>query len=328
MKSRSGRVRARLFVIALLTLFSAAASACGDDGSTDDTAPASSATGSTTAASGAGGSGRTLKISAIPDQDPQKLSARDGAMASYLSATLGVPVQYVPVTDYAASVSLFRSGDLDLVFYGGLTGVQARLQTPNATLIAQRDIDDAFQSVFVASTSSGIKPVADVKGLSVFKGKRFTFGSESSTSGRLMPEYFLDQAGLSSEKDFAGAPGYSGSHDKTIDLVQAGTYEGGALNLQVWNARKKAGTVDTTKVIEVLITPTYRDYHWIAGPKTNERFGAGFTDKLKAAMLGLDATKPDQAKVLDGYGAKKFVETKADNYKEIESIGRKLKLIS
>jgi phosphonate transport system substrate-binding protein len=324
--SHRGRVRARLFVVALLTLLAAAASACGDDTSTGTSQPAGAGAG--TAASGGAGTGRTLKISAIPDQDPQKLAARDGAMASYLSATLGVPVQYVPVTDYAASVSLFRSGDLDLVFYGGLTGVQARLQTPGATLVAQRDIDDAFQSVFIASAVSGIKPVAEVKGLSVYKGKRFTFGSESSTSGRLMPEYFLDQAGLSSEKDFAGAPGYSGSHDKTVDLVQSGTYEGGALNLQVWNARKKAGTVDTSKVIEVLVTPTYRDYHWIAGPKTNERFGAGFTDKLKAAMLGLDATKPDHAKVLDGYGAKKFVETKAENYAEIESIGRKLKLVN
>jgi phosphonate transport system substrate-binding protein len=328
MKSRNGRARARLIVLALLTLLAVGASACGDDGSTNDTTPANAATGATTAASGAGGSGRTLKISAIPDQDPQKLATRDGAMASYLSGKLGVPVQYVPVTDYAASVSLFRSGDLDLVFYGGLTGVQARLQTPNATLIAQRDIDDAFQSVFIASASSGIKPVTDVKGLSAYKGKRFTFGSESSTSGRLMPEYFLDQAGLSGEKDFAGAPGYSGSHDKTIDLVQAGTYEGGALNVQVWNARKKAGTVDTAKVIEVLVTPPYRDYHWIAGPKTDERFGKGFTEKLKAAVLALDYANPEHAKVLDGYGAKKFVETKADNYKEIESIGRKLRLIS
>lgn len=327
MKFSFGRTRARVLFIAALAVLASSAAACGDDGGGAKSSTA--ATGSTgSGGTGSASSGRTLKISSIPDQDPQKLAARDGAMATYLSAKLGVPVEYVPVTDYAASVSLFKTGDLDLVFYGGLTGVQARLQTPNATLLAQRDIDDVFQSVFIANASAGIAPVTDVKGLSVYKGKRFTFGSESSTSGRLMPEYFLDQAGLSSEKDFAGAPGYSGSHDKTIDLVQAGTYEGGALNVQVWNSRKKAGTVDTTKVIEVFVTPSYHDYHWIAGPKTNDRFGAGFSDKIKAAILGLDYTNADQAKVLDGYGAKKFIETKADNYKEIESIGRKLKLIN
>lgn len=327
MEFTSRRVRARTLVLALCGAFSLLVAACGDDGTTKPVT--ASASGSTPASAvSTGTSGRTLKISAIPDQDPQKLAARDGALGSYLHAKLGVPVEYVPVTDYAASVSLFKTGDLDLVLYGGLTGVQARLQTPNATLIAQRDIDDAFQTVFIASAASRIAPVTDVKGLATFKAKRFTFGSESSTSGRMMPEYFLDQAGLSSDKDFAGVPGYSGSHDKTIDLVQAGTYEGGALNVQVWNARKKAGTVDTGKVIEIFVTPSYHDYHWIAGPRTNERFGAGFTDKITAAILGLDYANADQAKVLDGYGAKKFIETKADNYKEVESIGRKLKLIN
>jgi phosphonate transport system substrate-binding protein len=312
---RKRRGRAARTLAVLCALFALVAAACGDDGE----------------ASGGGNaapSDRTLKISAIPDQDPQKLVTRDGAMATYLASKLGVKVEYVPVTDYAASVSLFKTGDLDMVFYGGLTGVQARLQTPNAVLLAQRDIDDAFKSVFIASVSSGIRPLTDVKDLSVFKGKRFTFGSESSTSGRLMPEYFLDQAGVTSSKDFSGAPGYSGSHDKTIDVVQAGTYEGGALNVQVWNSRKAAGTVDTTRVIEVLTTPAYHDYHWIAGPNTNQRFGSGFTDKLKAALLGLDYSNADQAKILDLYGAKKFIETKADNYKEIEQIGRKLSLIT
>jgi len=271
---------------------------------------------------------RTLKISAIPDQDPAKLATINQAMATHLAGKLGVKVEFVPVTDYAASVSLFKTGDLDLVFFGGLTGVQARLQTPGAVLIAQRDIDAAFQSIFIASSGSGIQPVSEVGQLAGLKGKRFTFGSESSTSGRLMPEFFLDQAGLSSEKDFNGPPGYSGSHDKTIDLVQAGTYEAGALNLQVWKGRKDKGTVDLTKVTEVFTTPSYHDYHWIAGPKTNERFGAGFTDQLTEAITSLDGADPVQATVLGLYGAKQFVPTSAESYREIEQIGRKLKLIT
>jgi len=195
-------------------------------------------------------------------------------------------------------------------------------------LLAQRDIDDIFQSVFIASASSGIKPVTDVKGLTAYKGKRFTFGSESSTSGRLMPEFFLDQAGVDRDKDFSGAPGYSGSHDKTVDLVQAGTFEGGALNLQVWKNRLSKGTVDTSKVVEVLVTPQYRDYHWISGPNSEKRFGKGFNQKVKDALLALDVNKAEDKAVLDLYGAKKFIETKAEYYKDIESIGRKLKLIS
>lgn len=299
----------------LLTLLALVAVACG---SNDDDPPAATQV----------DPNRVLKISAIPDQDPAKLSTINTAMATYLAGALGVKVEYVPVTDYAASVSLFRTGDLDMVFFGGLTGVQARLQAPGATLVAQRDIDDAFKSVFITSTSSNIAPVTDARQLSSLKGKRFTFGSESSTSGRLMPEFFLDQAGISSERDFAGQPGYSGSHDKTIDLVMAGTFDAGALNNQVWTTRKANGTIDASKVTEMFVTPAYRDYHWIAGPETNARFGAGFTDRLTAALLALDYANPAHKQVLDNYGAKKLIATSAGNYSEIESIGRKLKLIS
>ena len=294
--------------------------ACGDDEPT-------TAQGQSTALTAAPDPNRTLKISAIPDQDPAKLATINGTMATYLASKLGRKVEYVPVTDYAAAVSLFKTGDLDMVFFGGLTGVQARLQTPGAVLLAQRDIDDAFQSVFIANTGAKVAAADDVDGLSALKGKRFTFGSESSTSGRLMPEYFLDQAGMASASDFSGPPGFSGSHDKTVELVQAGTYEAGALNLQVWKRRKDAGTVDLNRVAEVFVTPPYHDYHWMAGPATNERFGPGFTAKITAALLALDHTDPEQAKLLDLYGAKKFIPTSAGNYKEIEQIGRKLDLI-
>jgi phosphonate transport system substrate-binding protein len=270
---------------------------------------------------------RTLRISSIPDQDPDKLAERDRAMAAYLHKALGVPVEFVPVTDYAASVSLFHTGDLDLVFYGGLTGAQARLQTPGSVLIAQRDIDDAFQSVFIAGNRSGIGTVSSVDGLSLLKGRRFTFGAETSTSGRLMPEYFLDRAGVNAATDLDGPPGYSGSHDKTIALVEAGTYEAGALNAQVWRSRLDDGSVDLREVHAVFTTPPYHDYHWLAGPETNQRFGPKFTDKIRSAILALSPDQPSQAHILALYGAKKFIATKASNYREIEQIARKRELL-
>ena len=270
---------------------------------------------------------RTLKISAIPDVTPERLKEINGTIATYLAKKLGVTVEFVPVADYPAAVSLFRTGDLDVVWFGGLTGVQARLQTPGSTLLAQRDIDDDFHSVFIVNKSvSALPKIDNVARLVFLKGLRFTFGSESSTSGRTMPEYFLSEAGLDSDKDFDGRPGFSGSHDKTIDLVQSGTYEAGVLNEQVWARRKAAGTVDLTKVMEVFRTPGYRDYHWIAGPDTDKRFGAGFTQRLKDAFLTADGD-PDGAKALGLLGARRFIPTSPGNYMQIETIGRKLGLI-
>ncbi len=271
---------------------------------------------------------QTLSISAIPDQDPSELTAREETLVTYLEGELDVEVEYVPVTDYAASVSLFKTGDLDMVFYGGLTGVQARLQTPGAALLAQRDIDAKFQSVFIANKRAGIAPVADVDGLAAFRDKRFTFGSESSTSGRLMPEYFLDLAGLDPTTDLAGEPGFSGSHDKTIDLVEAGSYEGGVLNEQVWESRLDAGTVDLAKVEEVFRTPAYHDYHWIAGPEVEDRMGDGFTDRLRDALLALDGSDATEKDVLERYGAGAVVPAEPADHDQVEEIARKLGLVS
>lgn len=274
----------------------------------------------------AGGSRPTLRIGSIPDQDPAKLVERDSLMAEILSDKLGVEVEYVPVSDYAASVTLFRTGDLDLVFYGGLTGVQARLQTSGSRLIAQRDIDEQFESVFIGHVPSDLEPVDDISGLAQFKNTRFTFGSETSTSGRLMPQFFLDQAGVGPD-DFKGEPGFSGSHDKTVDLVEAGTFDGGALNAQVWDSRVDEGTVATDRVQLIFRTPAYQDYHWLAAAAIDEVFGKGFTDKIQDVILGLDPGDPDEGHLLDLYGAGAFVPTRGENYDEVETIGRKLGLI-
>lgn len=269
---------------------------------------------------------QVLRISAIPDQNPERLNRLYGLVAAELSDQLGVQVRYVPVIDYTAAVTGFRRGDLDLVWFGGLTGVQARLQTPGAVVLAQRDVDARFRSVFIANRQAlkDLKPFTSIAELSQLKNKRFSFGSESSTSGRLMPQFFLAKAGVE-PKDFSGGrPGFSGSHDATIALVQSGAYEAGALNEQVWESRLKEGKVDTSKVVLLWRTPTYPDYHWVAQGNLNKRFGAGFTSKLQQALLELSPDQPRQAQVLELFGAKKFIKAPVDQYASIESVGRQL----
>ena len=269
---------------------------------------------------------RPLVVGAIPDQDPHELQRLHGLLASYLEERLEVDVEYVPVTDYTAAVTLFRSGDLDLVWFGGLTGVQARRQTPGAEVIAQRDIDREFRSVFIVNTATGLDPVEEVAGLAGLRGRRFTFGSESSTSGRLMPQYFLDRAGVSPD-DFAGEPGYAGSHDRTIELVASGSYEAGVLNEQVWRSRLAAGEVDEGRVRAFLTTPTYADYHWLLGPAAITRHGAGFGDEVQDALLALSPDEPDGRRILELFGAERFVAAEPADHARIEQVAESLGLL-
>jgi phosphonate transport system substrate-binding protein len=266
---------------------------------------------------------KPLTTGAIPDQDPEKLQRLYGKLAQYLEAELKVPVVYKPVTDYTAAVTAFKVEDLDLVWFGGLTGVQARLQVPGASAIAQRDIDANFHSVFIANKQSGVQPIKESKDLTTLKGRTFTFGSESSTSGRLMPQYFLQQAGVKLE-DFKGQVGFSKNHDATLQLVTAGSYEAGAMNEEVWQKRLKAGEVDLDKVQVIWRSPAYYDYHWVINPAVQQRYGADFTEKVQAALLKLDPNVPEQKEILELFGAAKFIPTQNSNYATIEAIGRQI----
>ena len=270
---------------------------------------------------------KVLKIGAIPDQNQEVLDKRFNLFSKELSKSLDVKVKYIPVINYVAAVTGFRTNDLDLVWFGGLSGVQARLQTPNAIVIAQRDIDKEFKSVFIVNKKLKLDLISNKNGLKKLKNLRFTFGSENSTSGRLMPEYFLNDAGIKI-KDFKGKrAGFSGSHDATIALVNSGAFDAGALNKQVWENNLKNNPKRTNNVNLFWITPDYVDYHWVAQGNLDNRFREGFTKELKSTILNLDIKNTEHKKILDMFNAKKFIEAKSSDYKNIELIARKLKKI-
>ena len=268
-----------------------------------------------------------LKISAIPDQNQDILDRRFNLFAKKISRELNIEVKYIPITNYVAAVSGFRTSDLDLVWFGGLSGVQARLQTKDSIVIAQRDIDKKFRSVFIVNKKQNFKTKLKLNELKKLKGLRFTFGSENSTSGRLMPEYYLNLAGMSSS-DFKGKKfGFSGSHDATIALVNSGAYDAGALNKQIWINNLKNNKGRTANVIAVWETPEYVDYHWLAQGDLNKKFYPGFTKSLKNVIINLDYKSKEDKEILDMFNAKKFINADASQYKNIEIIGRKLKKI-
>lgn len=104
--------------------------------------------------------------------------------------------------------------------------------------------------------------------------------------------------------------------------MEAGTYEVGALNEQVWKDRVAAGSVDLTKVSVIWQTPAYYDYHWVINPAVDERYGEGFTDRVQSALLKLNPNVPEHKEILDLFGAAQFIATENDNYQQIEDVGR------
>ncbi|OLU26727.1 putative selenate ABC transporter substrate-binding protein [Pseudomonas sp. PA15(2017)] len=257
----------------------------------------------------------TLRVSAIPDEAPTELLRKFKPLGAYLEQQLGMKVEFVPVADYPAVVEALATDRLDMAWLGGFTFVQVNLKTGNAVPLVQREQDAAFTSTFISADPQ-------VKSLKDLKGKTFAFGSISSTSGSLMPRYFMLQDGIKPESYFSRVA-YSGAHDATAAWVQAGKVDAGVLNSSVWDKLVKSGKVDTAKVKVFATTPTYFDYNWTV----RGTLDPALAEKIKQAFLALDPANPEHKAILDLQAASRFIETKPENYKGIEEAARAADLL-
>ena len=259
----------------------------------------------------------TLRVSAIPDEAPTELQRKFAPLGDYLAKETGLAVQFIPVTDYAAVVEGLATNKIDMAWLGGFTFVQARQRTQGGALpIVQRAEDEKFTSKFIVPIDSDAKTLADLK------GRTFAFGAASSTSGSLMPRFFLLQAGIEPERDFKTVA-YSGAHDATVAFVAAGRAGAGVLNASVWDKLVEAGNPNAAKVRVLATTPPYYDYNWTVRPGLD----AAVTKKLTDAFLKLDAAKPADKEILALQRASRFIATKSSNYDGIEAAGKAAGLI-
>ena len=262
-----------------------------------------------------------LKYTAIPDQNTTELAQRFAPLTAYLSEKLGVPVEYVPSRDYQASVEMFRNGDIQLAWFGGLTGVQARAAVPGARAIAQGKADPHYYSYVIAHESTGLERGEDFP--QALADLTFTFGSESSTSGRLMPEFFIkENTGKTPEQFFSKPFGFSGSHDKTCELVEAGRFQAGVVNYKVYERRVAAGDLDPQVCRIVWKTPEYADYNFTAHPDLDRVHGEGFTGKLQQTLVGIK-----DGDLLSALPREALIPATNEEFSGIEDVARELGMV-
>jgi phosphonate transport system substrate-binding protein len=258
-----------------------------------------------------------IRVTGIPDENPTELARKNQPLIDYLEKRLGAKVVYVPVVDYGAAVSALTAGKIDFAWLGGFTFVQAHIMS-GAEPLVQRDIDRKFRSVFIANAGANVNKVEDCR------GKAFAFGSRSSTSGHLMPRYFmLTLLHIDPDKDLAGPPVYSEAHDATVKLVESGKIQCGALNSEVWKRMSAEGRFDPAKVKMIWTTPEYVDYVWTARKGVSPEI----VQKFKDAFLSLNAADPQNKTILDLQGAQRFVEASPADYESLEKVGRNTGLI-
>lgn len=259
-----------------------------------------------------------LRFSAIPDEDTTAQQARFQPVADYLTKELGIKVEFVASPNYGASVQKFTGGDIQLAWFGGVTGVQARQAVSGAEAIVAGQADLNFKSYFIANTSTGLTRSEDFP--AAISELKFTYGSQNSTSGCIMPTHFIMESSGKSPQDFFSSEfGFSGSHDKTAELVNNGTFQAGALNFKTYDKGIASGKISKDNCVVIWETPTYADYNMTAHPVLNEQFGEGFIAKLQDALINCD-----DAAALNALKREKLVKVNNETFAGIASVMEKV----
>jgi len=264
---------------------------------------------------------KELRFSVIPDFNKATLADNCKLIETVLSKKLGIPVRYEPSADYTAAVNGLVSNKLDFVWLGGKTTVDAiDAGKGEVQVLATRDIDLHFKTYFIANQKAieagKVKQMASLKDLAAAaKTLTFTFGDKNSTSGHLMPRFFLTEAGIDPNKSFQGEAGYqtSGGHASTLKAVASGAADLGALNFAYYDSAK-AEEKATAPI--VFTTPEYVDYAWVG----HNRIGAGVMKKIADSFTGLDANVPDEKAILDAWKCKKFETAKNSQWDNIRKV--------
>jgi len=254
---------------------------------------------------------KVLRVSAIPDEAPTELQRKFKPLGEYLSTAIGMKVEFTAVNDYPAVVEALAGKKIDMAWLGGFTYVQAKRLTNGAVIpIIQRAEDQKFTSKIIVPKESTAKTLSDLKGFT------FAFGSPSSTSGHLMPRFYLSKAGINPDVDFKSIA-FSGAHDATLAYVASGRVQAGAMNASVWDKLVEGNNTNTQRVRVLYTTPTFFDYNWTI----RSDLDPAVIEKIKSAFLALDPANSAHKELMELQRASKYVTTQSSNYDSIEQAG-------
>jgi phosphonate transport system substrate-binding protein len=256
-----------------------------------------------------GGPERTLRLAMIPSTDPGKIVRDSQPLVKYLEKETGSRIDLVVPTNYAAVVEAIANDTVEIAYLGGFTFVQASRRAGVRPLV-QRERDQNFHSVFITQPKSGINTLTDLKGHS------FAFGDVNSTSGHLMPAYYMRAANL--DQALLAKALYTGGHDATALAVANGKVDAGAMDELVFGNMMKSGKITPEQVRVFYTTPAFFDYVWAARKGLDPKLSQSFAD----ALLKLDASKPEGKVLLDLLNATKYLRADDSNYDKLRQAAR------
>lgn len=250
-----------------------------------------------------------LRISMIPTTDPGKMLRDAQPLIDYLEQRTGAKITMTIPTNYAAVVEAMANDQVDIAHFGGFTFVQISARA-GARPLVQREQDQKFHSLFITQPGSNINSLKDLAGHS------FAFGDVNSTSGHLMPEYFMRDAKV--DPKVIEKALYTGGHDATALAVANKKVDAGAMDENVFQTMMKGGKISDKQVRVFWTTPAFFDYVWVARKGLDPKIA----DNFAKALLDLNPNNPQQKTILDFLSAAKYVRANDSDYAKLRQAAK------
>jgi phosphonate transport system substrate-binding protein len=255
-----------------------------------------------------------LRISMIPATDPGKMLRDAQPLVDYLEKKTGTKITMTIPTNYAAVVEAMASDQVDIAHFGGFTFVQISAKA-GARPLVQREQDQKFHSLFITQAGSGINTLKDLA------GHTFAFGDVNSTSGHLMPEYYMRDAKVDARVIDKAL--YTGGHDATALAVANKKVDAGAMDENVYKTMMTSGKITDRQVKVFYTTPPFFDYVWAARKGLDPKIA----DSFAKALLDLDARNPQDKVILDFLSAAKYIRANDADYAKLRQAAKDARLL-
>ena len=244
----------------------------------------------------------------IPEQDLFSQKERYKPLAAYISAKTELDVEIKILSRYGNIIDNFISGRLDAAFFGSFTGALAIRKIGVEPLARPQWLDgnSTYYGMIFTRKDSGIKDAADMK------GKRFAFVDMATTAGWLLPLHYFHDIGIEDYRTWFAEAYFSGTHEDTIYDVLDGKADVGAAKNTVFYRLAKSDS-RLLNDLQILTTSPEVPANALAVRKDLD---SSVKIKLRDTLLQMDGDEQGR-RILQEFGAKKFIETTEKDYEPV-----------
>ena len=259
--------------------------------------------------------GPEIVIGLIPEQNIFAQMDRYQLLSDYLSARIGRPIRWQVEPHYGTIIDNFRSSKVDGAFWGSFSYVLVHARTGAEILVRAEDLNgiSTYRGLIFVRRDSGIRSIRNMK------GKRFAFVDKATFAGYLLPLAYFKKMGIENYAAYLKEVYFTGTHSDAIYDVLSRKADIGAAKNTVLQKIEAADSRIKNELIVLERSPEVPE----KGLAVRKDLDVTLKKKLKQVLLDM-YKDPEGQNVLEQFGARRFIETKDEDYKAVYEYARQV----